>query len=75
MPSVRPICNQINCFANKCGRYCDILTDNPSNPCPFYKTDEQVEEGRVQAHRKLVDDGAFDLIEKYEYNPYRRGQW
>ena len=75
MGSARPKCNNMKCFQNKDGRHCEILTDYPSQPCPFFKTEEQVEIDRQIAHKKLADEGKFDLIKKYEYNPQRRGQW
>ena len=69
-------CNKSNCFQNKCGVRCELLTEPTSQqPCPFFKTEEEVEAGRVWAHRKLAREGKWDLIKKYEYNPYRRGQW
>lgn len=75
MGVVKPICYKEDCFQNKCGRTCDLLTGYPSLPCPFYKTQEEVDIGRQKAHKKLADAGRFDLIQKFEYNPQRRGQW
>lgn len=71
----KPICYKDDCFQNKCGAACELLTEYPSHPCPFYKTYEQVETDRMKAHKKLIDEGRFDLVRKYEYNPYRGGQW
>ena len=73
--ATKPKCTMADCFQNKCGVFCELLTENPSYPCPFYKTNAEVEIGRMEAHRKLVDAGRFDLIDQYEYNPQRRGQW
>lgn len=75
MATARPRCNKMDCFMNKCGTRCELLTDYPSQPCPFFKTDAEVEKGRQEAHQKLVKEGKYDLIQMYEYNPYRRGQW
>jgi len=75
MASVRPRCTKMDCFQNKCGRACELLNAPPSQPCPFYKTVEEVDRGRQEAHKKLADAGRFDLIQMYEYNPQRRGQW
>lgn len=75
MSNVKPICNNVNCFQNKTGRYCELLTDIPSQPCPFFKTQEKADIDRQEAHKKLADEGKWDLIQMYEYNPQRRGQW
>ena len=75
MATSKPKCNRMDCFQYKCGARCELLTDYPSQPCPFYKTDAEVEIGRIEAHKKLVEEGRQDLIQYYEYNPYRRGQW
>ena len=66
-----PKCSQSDCFGNKCGVRCNVLTSNPSNPCPFYKTNVEVEIGRQEAHQHLKDIDRYDLIEKYEFNPGR----
>lgn len=71
MPA-KPKCTHIDCFQNKCGARCELLNDYPTDPCPFFKTDKQVEEGRQWAHKRLVDNDRFDLIEQYEHNPQRR---
>ena len=76
MATVKPICNKVDCFRNKCGMYCDLLDDYPSKePCPFYKTDAEAENGYIAAHNRLLDMGRLDLIRKYEYNSARKGQW
>lgn len=67
-----PKCYMNNCFANKDGECC-VLVDYPStDPCSFFKTRKQVDAGREDAHKKLVKDGRWDLIKKYEYNRYSR---
>ena len=71
----RPICRQDDCFQNKCGVLCELLTSPPSQPCPFYKTVAEAEIGRAEAHRHLVEIGRQDLIEQYEHNKDRRRQW
>lgn len=75
--SDKPICNRYDCFRNKCSMFCDLLTDTPSLPCPFYKTDAQADSDYLEAHNKLLAMGkkGEELIQKYEYNRYRRGQW
>ena len=73
--SVKPKCYKIDCFQNKVGARCELLTDSPSQPCPFYKTEEQNEKDKEKAHQRLVAEGRTDLIEEYEHNPQRRGQW
>ena len=65
-------CENINCFANICHSACDCLVEAPSDPCPFFKTEEEVMEGRAKAHKHLVESGREDLIRKYEYNPERK---
>ena len=65
-------CDNINCFANKCGARCDILVEKPSQPCSFFKTDEQVDKERMEAHKHLLDINRPDLIRKYEYNKERK---
>lgn len=75
MAASKPLCTRMDCFQNKCGVYCDLLTERPTEPCAFYKTDAQVENGRIEAHNRLLEMGRQDLIKKYEYNPQRRGQW
>ena len=73
MATTRPKCNRVDCFQNKCGARCELLTDYPSiQPCPFFKTEAEVEKGRMEAHKKLADEGKFDLIQKYEYNAQRK---
>lgn len=71
----KPRCNRADCFQNKLGVVCDLLMEHAGNPCPFYKTIPEAEVGKIEAHRRLVDLGRFDLIEKYEHNKYRKGQW
>ena len=73
--SMKPKCNRIDCFQNKCGARCELLNDYPSQPCPFFKTVEQCDNDRLKAHKKLMEEGKVDLVQKYEYNPQRRGQW
>lgn len=69
-------CYRENCFGNKCGVRCEILTEHSTErECPFFKTQEQVETERKQAHQHLIDIGRRDLIKKYEYNESRKGQW
>lgn len=67
----KPVCDKLDCFANKC-TLCEILTDYPRQPCPFYQTDAQVDDGRIAAHNRLFDMGRHDLIYKYEYNRERK---
>lgn len=69
--------------ANKCyhyhddcfqamGSHCKLLTEQINKAdCPFYKTHDDVEKGRKEAHKHLVDIGRLDLIEKYEHNANR----
>ena len=65
-------CDRIDCFQNKCGARCELLSAYPSQPCPFYKTDKQADADRVKAHQRLIDIDRPDLIQKYEYNKDRR---
>ncbi len=71
MPA-KPKCYKIDCFQNKCGARCELLTAQPSQPCPFYKTDKQNDLDRLKAHQRLMDENRLDLIEQYEYNPQRK---
>ena len=60
-----------DCFQSL-GVHCKLLTKQiEAADCPFYKTQEEVDSGRKQAHKKLKESGRFDLIEKYEYNKKR----
>lgn len=65
-------CEKIDCFANICRSACSCLSEKPSDPCPFFKTEDEVMEGRAAAHKHLVEAGREDLIRKYEYNPERK---
>ena len=65
-------CDKINCFANICHSACSCLSEKPSDPCPFFKTEDEVMEGRAAAHKHLLEAGREDLIRKYEYNPERK---
>lgn len=69
-------CNRADCFQNRIGRECKLLI-SPINgsECPFHKTKEQVDADRKAAHDRLIAIDRTDLIEKYEYNSARRGQW
>lgn len=61
-----------DCFANVCGIHCRILSEQVSEvDCPFYKTEEQVDNERMEAHERLMSLERYDLIEKYEYNSNR----
>ena len=54
------------------GGYCKILSAKiTKKDCPFYKTENELEEGRVEAHQKLVEMDRRDLIQKFEYNSSR----
>lgn len=69
-------CNKSDCFQNYCGTSCRLLNAPiTDHACPFYKTEAEVDNGRIEAHNKLLEKGRKDLIEQYEYNPYRRGSW
>jgi hypothetical protein len=69
-------CTKASCFQNHLGKECKLLSSPIKNhECPFYKTQEKVDAERKTAHELLFDIGRIDLIEKYEYNTARRGQW
>ena len=69
-------CNRQNCFGNVCGVRCTILTEHSTEQqCPFFKTRDQVDKDREDAHKHLLDIGRGDLIHKYEYNESRKGMW
>ena len=70
---VKPKCAKVDCFQNKCGCRCELLTEPIiGKECPFYKTDKEVDQGRIDAHRHLMDIDRPDLVQKYEYNLQRR---
>lgn len=71
------ICIRQDCFMNKCGVFCELLKSptDQNKPCPFYKTEEQAQFDQMDAHARLKKLGREDLIQKYEYNPERKGQW
>ena len=69
-------CDRNKCFQNICGVGCELLNEPITDrECPFFKTDDEVDEGRRKAHKRLIDIGRKDLIDEYEYNAYRRGMW
>ena len=74
MSNIKGKCARIDCFANKCGAACVILTEGyeKDSECPFYKTVEQYEQDRKDAHDILVEKGRYDLINTYEYNAKSR---
>ncbi len=57
---------RIGCFANALGQ-CMILTDIiRRRPCPFYKTEEQIESEREATRKKLKSKGIYEMmVEKY----------
>ena len=67
-------CPKSDCFQNFCGMGCKLLSSpmKKDHPCPFYKTQEEVDFGRRKAHKHLEYIERYDLIETYEYNPERR---
>ena len=69
-----PRCNKTECFGNDGVKRCIILTDTtrPDLPCPFFKTGDQYEEDKARAHDRLIMNGRFDLIKKFENNPQRK---
>ncbi len=67
---LKPICTNGDCFANNNG-LCEILVSQPTIPCSFFKTEEQLEIGREEAHDRLYVMKRMDLIKKYEYNKGR----
>ena len=72
----KPKCKNASCYQNKCGVICELLREQiDTAQCPFFQTDKQISEGRQAAHDRLVQMGRWDLIEKYEYNPGRKGMW
>lgn len=77
MPKInmKIVCNKSDCFQNNSCQKCKLLTEVPHGECPFYKTQMRVDRERLEAHQKLADKGRYDLIQKYEYNRYREGQW
>ena len=71
-----PKCDKADCHQNFCGTNCRLLNSPiKDHECPFYKTNEEVDKGRIWAHNELLRKGRKDLIEIYEYNPQRRGVW
>ena len=51
---------------------CKILTAPiAGGECPFYKTEQEVEDGRMEAHMRLKEMNRYDLIQQYEYNSAR----
>ena len=66
-------CSEYTCFQNSGGCRCNILNEPYKNKkCPFMKTDAEVDDGRMRAHKSLLDREMYELIQKYEYNPQRR---
>lgn len=74
MNTIRCPYNHADCFqALGVGNVrCKILiAPIAGGECPFYKTEAEVEEGRLVAHEHLKEIGRTDLIQQYEYNPAR----
>ena len=66
-------CDRVDCFANRCGVRCDVLTDcKDTDKCSFFKTAVEVDQERANAHKRLEMMHREDLIKKYEYNPLRK---
>ena len=74
--AIKAKCERDDCFANKCGRACSVLTEGyPEDTCPFFKTREQYKEDRKAAHTILEEKGRYDLINEYENNPKARNSF
>ena len=60
-----------DCFSNR-GGLCRLLnnTDFNKKDCPFYATNEQVQESRQRSRNRLISIGASHLI---NYTEYKRG--
>lgn len=66
-------CSEYTCFQNSGGCRCNLLNEEYRNgKCPFKKTDQEVDNERMLAHKSLLDRELYELIQKYEYNPQRR---
>ena len=62
-------CERRTCFACSGSGHCLVLTKVYRNqPCPFYQTHDEVDEGRAKALKRLNDLGRSDLIQNYTMN-------
>lgn len=52
MKNDNPRCERRNCFGNEQG-HCRILIQKRKEPCPFYKTDEQIAEEKEKTKARL----------------------
>lgn len=66
-------CTRYDCFGNARG-HCTILRDTYKDPfdCSFYKTEEQVEEGRLWARRRMQEVDMFDELHTRIRNESKR---
>ena len=72
MNMIKCIHDHDDCHMNVMGK-CRLLSNQiRKKDCPFYRTQEDVDEGRAKAHQYLKENGRIDLIEKFEYNPDRK---
>ncbi len=65
-------CNKhSDCFAHISG-FCLILelTDFGNRDCPFYKTVENLNEGRSKSYWRLIELGRNDLIIKFKVRAF-----
>ena len=60
-------CSEKRCFAQRNGK-CRVLEGNPRYPCPFFKTEEQLKEGREKARQRLRRLEREDLLQTYTNN-------
>ena len=62
-------CNRYDCFGCR-GVSCKVLKEAITDqPCPFYKTDRQLEDERCAAKERLRESGQEHLIADYINNP------
>lgn len=61
-------CTQTDCFGCR-ARKCELLkAPVTKRPCPFHKTEEQLEKERQETTERLTTLGRKDLIRKYTAN-------
>ena len=60
-----PQCLRKDCFSNECGK-CRILIANYKQPCPFFKTREQIAEEKKKTKARLEKCGIKCRYDSYD---------
>ena len=58
-------CERRNCFGNERGA-CRVLIANYKHPCPFFKTEERIEEEKEKTKERLKSFKILCRYDKYD---------